>query len=143
MYHFFTAVEATTLNERSSRLRPQDRFLRDNIRPNDTLIVSVGGNDVALCPTPCTIVSMLGVLSLPVTCVENGFSCGVAPVRDQSSYCKPLYCLDSCSTSTCFSAMTAAVDVDRPYSRVLVHAHHVLATFGHSLGYGFKSISRL
>jgi hypothetical protein len=85
MHPFFTAVEATTLNERSYKLRPQDRFLRNNIRPNDILIVSVGGNDVALCPTPCTIVSMLGVLSLPVTCVENGFSCGVAPVRYASS----------------------------------------------------------
>jgi hypothetical protein len=39
--------------------------------------------------------------------------------------------------------MIAAVDVDHPYSRVLVHVHHVLATFGHSLEYEFKSISRL
>jgi hypothetical protein len=33
-----TAVEATTLNERSYKLRPQDRFLRNNIRPNDILL---------------------------------------------------------------------------------------------------------
>lgn len=72
------------MNERTRLLRPQDRFIRDNIRENDILIVSIGGNDVALCPTPCTIVSMLGVLSLPVTCVENGWSCGVVPVRDES-----------------------------------------------------------
>jgi hypothetical protein len=51
------AVEATTLNERTFHLKPQDRFLRDNIQPNDVLIVSVGGNDVAMAPTPCTILS--------------------------------------------------------------------------------------
>ena len=76
-------MEATTLNERTYKLRPQDRFLRDNIRSNDILIVSVGGNDVALCPTPCTISSMFGVLCLPVTCVENGWSCGAAPVSEE------------------------------------------------------------
>jgi len=37
-----TAVEATTLNERTYRLRPQDRFLRDNLREDDILVVSVG-----------------------------------------------------------------------------------------------------
>jgi len=63
-------------------LRPQDRFLRDNIQRNDILIVSIGGNDVALCPTPCTMASMLGVLCLPITCIENGWSCAAAPVRE-------------------------------------------------------------
>ena len=74
-------MEATTLNERTFSLRPQDRFLRDNVRSNDILIVSVGGNDVALCPTPCTIVSILGLLSLPYKCIENGISIGSVPVR--------------------------------------------------------------
>mmetsp|Transcript_10908 Transcript_10908/g.19777 ORF Transcript_10908/g.19777 Transcript_10908/m.19777 type:complete len:345 (+) Transcript_10908:266-1300(+) len=96
-----TAVEATTLNERSYKLRPQDRFLRNNIRPNDILIVSVGGNDVALCPTPCTIVSMLGVLSLPVTCVENGFSCGVAPCNDCCCGCGPSALSCACTCPPC------------------------------------------
>jgi hypothetical protein len=53
-----TAVEATTLNERTFRLRPQDEFLRDNIREDDVLVVSIGGNDVALAPSPCTIANM-------------------------------------------------------------------------------------
>jgi hypothetical protein len=43
-------------NERTFRLRPQDRFLRENIQGNDILIVSIGGNDVAMAPTPCTII---------------------------------------------------------------------------------------
>jgi hypothetical protein len=78
-----TAVEATTLNERTRRLRPQDIFLRENIREEDTLVVSIGGNDVALAPTPCTILSMLGLLSLPVSCIENATpSCGAVPCDD-------------------------------------------------------------
>jgi hypothetical protein len=78
-------VEATTLNERTFSLWPQDRFIRDNIRSNDILIVSVGGNDVALCPTPCTIVSILCLLSLPFKCIENGISIGAVPVRSTPS----------------------------------------------------------
>lgn len=65
-----TAVEATTLNERTTTrtLRDQDLFLRDNIQPNDTLLVSIGGNDVALKPMPCTIVSMLSLVTMPQWC---------------------------------------------------------------------------
>jgi hypothetical protein len=74
-------VEATTLNERSYRLRPQDKFIRDNISSNDVLIVSVGGNDIALAPAPCTILSIAGLLCLPMGCLEGGRSFGAVPVR--------------------------------------------------------------
>lgn len=56
-----TAVEASTLNERTFHLRPQDAFLRDHIQSQDVLVVSVGGNDIALLPCPCTIFSILGL----------------------------------------------------------------------------------
>ena len=75
-----TAVEATTLNERTYSLRSQDKFIRDNISSNDVLIVSVGGNDIALCPTPCTIASVAGLLCLPTRCLEGGRSFGSVPV---------------------------------------------------------------
>ena len=44
------AVEESALIDRkgSSKLLPQDEFIRDHIQPQDTLIVSVGGNDIAL-----------------------------------------------------------------------------------------------
>lgn len=122
-----TAVEATTLNERSYMLRSQDRFLRDNIQANDILIVSIGGNDVALAPTPCTIVSMFGVLSLPISCVEKGFSCGVAPVSHDSWILKCVALLSSSDVQrlrTC-SAMIAAAGADHLYYLVRVHAHLV------------------
>jgi hypothetical protein len=84
-----TAVEATTLNERSFRLREQDKFLRDNIREDDILIVSIGGNDVALAPTPCTIFNMLCLLKLPLQWIENGCSCGTVPFDDKCFGCGP------------------------------------------------------
>lgn len=76
------AVEATTLNERTWRLRPQDRFLRDHLQPQDILVVSVGGNDVAMAPTPCTIASILCLTSLPLACLDQGCVRGTVPLDD-------------------------------------------------------------
>lgn len=66
-----TSVEATTLGERGeswlgtqNAMYPQDDFIRDNIRPNDILIVSVGGNDIALNPTFSTAMNMLSLVYL-------------------------------------------------------------------------------
>lgn len=73
-----TAVEATTLNERTFKLRDQDIFLRDNIQENDILVVSIGGNDVAMAPTLCTALSILGLMCLPVWCLEK--SCSKNPI---------------------------------------------------------------
>jgi len=72
-----TAVEATTLNERTLRLRSQDHFICDNIGPEDILIVSVGGNDVALLPTPCTIAYVFCFAlccSFQMVCVRTSLS---------------------------------------------------------------------
>lgn len=96
-----TAVEATTLNERTLRLRPQDKFLRDNIREEDTLVVSIGGNDVALSPSPCTILNMLCLLSLPLGCIENTTSCGAAPCNDCCCGCGPSLLSCGCTCPPC------------------------------------------
>jgi hypothetical protein len=93
------AVEATTLNERTFCLRPQDAFLRDNLQPQDILIVSVGGNDVALCPLPCTVVSIGCLVCLPSEVAERGCSaCGAVPADDRCCGFGPslLSCLGSC-----------------------------------------------
>ena len=78
-----TSVEASTLNERTFKLRSQDKFLRENIDPEDTLVVSVGGNDVALCPCPCTIASILCLIALPNSCINDGVTFGNVPVRNR------------------------------------------------------------
>jgi len=53
------AVEASTLKERETNLLEHDEFIRDNIRAEDILIVSVGANDIAMRPTFATIRHML------------------------------------------------------------------------------------
>lgn len=67
-----TAIEATSLNTRACCLPEQDCFIRDNICENDYLVVSIGGNDIALSPLLCTILNML-ILSwcTPKICVEK------------------------------------------------------------------------
>ncbi|KAJ4410731.1 hypothetical protein N0V91_001659 [Didymella pomorum] len=54
-----TAVEESMLRQRDEGLLAHDKFIRDNIRSQDVLIVSVGANDIALRPLPCTIRHML------------------------------------------------------------------------------------
>eukprot|EP00658_Telonema_sp_P-2_P071971 TRINITY_DN61165_c0_g1_i2.p1 TRINITY_DN61165_c0_g1~~TRINITY_DN61165_c0_g1_i2.p1 ORF type:complete len:353 (+),score=74.00 TRINITY_DN61165_c0_g1_i2:123-1181(+) len=54
-----TAIEATSLNTRAFCCMPeQDEFIRDNIGEDDILVVSVGGNDIALAPVLCTCFNM-------------------------------------------------------------------------------------
>lgn len=97
-----TAVEATTLNERTFHLRAQDQFLRDNISSSDILIVSVGGNDVALCPLPCTIAAIAGlVCCVPEPCIEHGCSCGTVPADDCCYGCGPSLCSCACAFPPC------------------------------------------
>ncbi|CEM34068.1 unnamed protein product [Vitrella brassicaformis CCMP3155] len=51
-----TAVEESTLAARNgSYIFPHDTFIRDNVGPNDVLVVSVGGNDIALNPSAATM----------------------------------------------------------------------------------------
>jgi hypothetical protein len=67
------AVEATMLRERDYDLLEHDKFVRDNITSEDILIVSVGGNDVAMKPTFATIRRMLQLSWLtPFSSLEKG-----------------------------------------------------------------------
>ncbi len=90
-----TSVEESTVGSRACmRLNSQDRVIRNNIHPNDVLIVSVGGNDIALAPNACTVLNMLTLIkcvgksavdsscaiALPCEecCCGCGFSCANA-----------------------------------------------------------------
>ena len=93
------AVEATTLHERTRRFRSQDDFVRDNLQSQDILIVSIGGNDVALRPLLCTACSLAGiVLCMPGACIDNGRTCGTVPCDDYCGGCGP-------SLASCLCAM--------------------------------------
>ena len=59
------AVEESTLGARAGgALLPQDLVVRDRLRADDVLVVSVGGNDVALRPTACTVACLLALTRL-------------------------------------------------------------------------------
>ena len=49
------AVEEASIGQKGCMsLNDHDIFVRDNIRENDILVVSIGGNDIALSPSVCT-----------------------------------------------------------------------------------------
>ena len=55
-----TSVEASTAADRYHfGLLAQDEFIRDTVSEDDVIVMSVGGNDVALAPTVATAVSMV------------------------------------------------------------------------------------
>ena len=59
-----TAVEATSLNDRACSLLEQDEFIRDHITSDDVLVVSLGGNDIALAPLLFTILNLSALICL-------------------------------------------------------------------------------
>lgn len=61
------AVEESTIADRETNLLDQDCFIRDHITKDDTLVVSVGGNDIALKPTFQTIWNMFKLVYLNTT----------------------------------------------------------------------------
>jgi hypothetical protein len=68
-----TAVEESMLRDRDEKLLSHDEFIRDNIRAEDVLIVSIGANDIALRPLPWTVCHMLRLAWLtPRKSLENG-----------------------------------------------------------------------
>ncbi|KAH0596867.1 hypothetical protein MHUMG1_05175 [Metarhizium humberi] len=67
------AVEASLLQERDSDLLAHDKFIRDHIRAEDILIVSVGANDIAMRPNLSTICHMLLLAWLtPTSRIQRG-----------------------------------------------------------------------
>lgn len=92
------AIEESTVADRfCGALRAQDIFIRDHIRSNDILVVSVGGNDIALRPNCCTICNMLGLICCtPTKCIEKG--CAQPLPCDE---CCPCGCGAGCLSTVC------------------------------------------
>lgn len=88
------AIEESTVGARScGRLLPQDRFISENIQSQDILMISVGGNDIALHPSLCTVLNLLCLTFCTTqSCIDQ--SCGTAlPCDEYFGGC----------TSSCFS----------------------------------------
>jgi hypothetical protein len=77
-----TSVEESTVADREGGLLAQDTFLRDHITENDHLIVSVGGNDVALKPTIMTMINMKLLVSSPHWMIRSGVAPGFSYFMD-------------------------------------------------------------
>ena len=112
-----TAIEATSLNDRAcGRLLSQDRLIRELIGPDDYLIVSVGGNDVALQPLLCTIGSMFGLVYTPLpTCAISNFACACPP--NLSPACD--FGCAGCGVTNCLSSVACGFPLGFPYSPLL------------------------
>jgi len=68
-----TAIEESTLGLRhNGKLLPQDAWVRSHIAEPDVLIVSCGGNDIALRPTVMTGLSMATLLAMPKGLIACG-----------------------------------------------------------------------
>jgi hypothetical protein len=95
-----TSVEATTLNGRACcTLLAQDKFIKRNITENDILVVSVGGNDIALMPAPCTICNMVLLqCCTPTSCIQKTKPCCSIPCDDCCCGCG-FGCLAACTTA--------------------------------------------
>jgi hypothetical protein len=92
------AIEESTVGARAcGKLLPQDHFIVDNMQSQDILIVSVGGNDIALHPSLCTVLNLLCLTFCTTqSCINN--SCGSAlPCDDYFGGC----------TSSCLSNFMA------------------------------------
>lgn len=107
------AVEESTVQARAcGRLLEQDRFLRDNVRECDTVCVSVGGNDIALAPAPCTIASILALVCCTPRCCIDRCACGCAlPIDD---------CCCGCSSGFLSNCLACP-----PGLGYLIHLFHV------------------
>jgi len=74
-----TAVEATTLHQRSQNLLEQDSFINEHIALQDYLVVSIGGNDIALNPSLCTALNMYFLLKTCSSSCLRRYSFGGLP----------------------------------------------------------------
>lgn len=94
-----TSIEATSLNDRAcGQLQPQDRFIQDTITEEDYLVVSVGGNDIALQPLLCTVVNLLALVwCTPQACIEH-CACACPPNTHVDLGCA------GCGVPACLSA---------------------------------------
>lgn len=125
-----TAVEASSLRSRQAGLLPHDILIRDNLTPDDVLVVSVGGNDIALVPSVTTIFGVLTAVYLGGRWGESAlrklFVQGVqAYVQKLVEKCKPrlvvicgLYFMDEANKPSWAGRVLKILDYNKKPERV-------------------------
>ena len=84
-----TAVEASTLKDRTGggRSLGQDLLVRDSLREQDAIVVSVGGNDIALRPSLSTMAAVAWLaLAAGDDAVRTGTAAGYGRLRQMFSH---------------------------------------------------------
>ena len=130
-----TAVEATSLNDRAfGRLLEQDRFLRDSVRETDAVVISVGGNDIALAPLLCTCCNVAPLLCVGGLCGDAIDRCACACPPDVYTPCGGatdcgccLCGLPGCLTGLCGFPPGLGYFVDLFGNRVRAYASNLVA----------------
>ena len=96
------AVEATTLDDRArGALLPQDAFVREHLTRADHVVVSIGGNDIALAPTLCTVINALPLVRCAPALALRRAACACPP--DPYGWCGDLGCqgAQGCAAGVC------------------------------------------
>mmetsp|Transcript_2545 Transcript_2545/g.8384 ORF Transcript_2545/g.8384 Transcript_2545/m.8384 type:complete len:336 (+) Transcript_2545:55-1062(+) len=130
-----TAIEATSLNDRAfGRLLDQDAFLRDHVTEEDVVVVSVGGNDIALAPVLCTCANIVPLLCAGLCCGEALDACACACPPDVYTPCAGLTdcgCLGcglpGCVAGLCSFPLGLGYFVDLFKNRVTAYASNLVA----------------
>lgn len=79
------AVEEATIGAKKSgkQLNAQDEFIRDHLTADDLILLSLGGNDIALFPSPTTICAMGWLTSCSSRSnIVKGSAWGLGRMRD-------------------------------------------------------------
>lgn len=76
------AVEESSIADRANGLLAHDQFICDHLQPDDVVVISLGGNDIALRPSISTLAAMVGLNWLtPQSYIENDSGLGLATLR--------------------------------------------------------------
>mmetsp|Transcript_8262 Transcript_8262/g.10747 ORF Transcript_8262/g.10747 Transcript_8262/m.10747 type:complete len:300 (+) Transcript_8262:148-1047(+) len=78
VYTINASIEESCVGDRNMGLMEQDEFVRDHISEKDYIVLSLGGNDIALKPTTSTIVNMIKLLLSPNWMIKRGWAPGLS-----------------------------------------------------------------
>ena len=73
----FVTIESTLADRFNNNLLTHDVFVRESLAANDIVIISAGGNDIALRPSMSTILAVVALLCQPSFMIERGWAAGL------------------------------------------------------------------
>jgi hypothetical protein len=75
--NFCMHTESTLADRFNGKLLVHDVFVRDHLAAEDVVVISAGGNDIALRPSLGTILSVIALLSQPMGAIDSGWAIGL------------------------------------------------------------------